>query len=197
MTTTSRAKFIMTAVAVASFGALVLFSHGNAMAQGAATESAAASVTDAMGNMHIPPDYRTTYEFLGTWSVAGDDGKGAKQMHVVYASPGTIAAFRKTGHFPEGAVLVKEVYEATTKDMTTGSVSHEDKLVGWFLMVRDTKNNHAGNKLWGDGWGWSWFDAGNPTKTTSTDYKTDCQSCHVPARATEWIYTLGYPPLKK
>jgi hypothetical protein len=21
----------------------------------------------------------------------------------------------------------------------------------------------------GDGWGWSWFDAGNPSKTTSTD----------------------------
>jgi hypothetical protein len=28
------------------------------------------------------------------------------------------------------------------------------------------KNTHPDNKLWGDGWGWSWFDAGNPTKTT-------------------------------
>jgi hypothetical protein len=48
----------------------------------------------------------------------------------------------------------------------------------------------------GDGWGWSWFDAGNPTKTTSTDFKVNCLGCHVPAQATDWIYVNGYPPLK-
>jgi Cytochrome P460 len=41
--------------------------------------------------------------------------------------------------------------------------------------------------LWGDGWGWSWFDSGNPTKTTSTDFRDDCLGCHVPAQATDWI----------
>jgi hypothetical protein len=54
-------------------------------------------------------------------------------------------------------------------------------------MMKDSNGRHAGNKLWGDGWGWSWFDAANPSKTTSTDYKTNCQSCHVPARASDWI----------
>jgi hypothetical protein len=33
----------------------------------------------------------------------------------------------------------------------------------------------------GDGWGWSWFDAYKPLTTTSTNYKLDCQGCHVPA----------------
>jgi len=42
----------------------------------------------------------------------------------------------------------------------------------------------------------SWFAAGNPTKTTSTSYKKDCLSCHVPAQATDWVYTSGYPTLK-
>jgi hypothetical protein len=46
----------------------------------------------------------------------------------------------------------------------------------------------AGNKLWDDGWGWSWFDAANPSKTTSTEYKTNCRSCHVPAQGSDWIY---------
>ena len=186
----------MTAAVAVTCGALVLFADDISVAQSASVDKAAASVTDAKGNMHIPSGYRTTYEFLGSWSVAGDDGKGAKQLHVVYTSPGTIEAFRKTGQFPEGAVIVKEVYDAATKEMTTGTVSHEDKLEGWFLMVRDTKNDYAGNKLWGEGWGWSWFDAGNPNTTTSTDYKSDCQSCHIPARSTDWIYTNGYPPLK-
>jgi len=67
---------------------------------------------------------------------------------------------------------------------------------GWFVMVKDSNNSHPGNSLWGDGWASSWFDAGNPTKTTSTDYKKDCLPCHVPARATDWVYTSGYPALK-
>jgi hypothetical protein len=44
-------------------------------------------------------------------------------------------------------------------------------------MVKDNAGRFPGNKLWGDGWGWSWFDATNPQKTTS------------------WIYTRGYPVL--
>jgi hypothetical protein len=70
--------------------------------------------------------------------------------------------------------------------MTTGTVSHAQTLKGWFILMKDSKNSHPGNKLWGNGWGWSWFDAGNPSKTTSTDYKQDCLPCHEPARATDW-----------
>jgi hypothetical protein len=40
------------------------------------------------------------------WAVAKDDGPGSKEMHMVYASPGTIAAYRKDGHFHDGTVLV-------------------------------------------------------------------------------------------
>ena len=36
--------------------------------------SAQEQLIDAAGNMHIPENYRTTYEFLGSWSVAGDEG---------------------------------------------------------------------------------------------------------------------------
>jgi hypothetical protein len=155
------------------------------------------AVADANGNLHVPSAYRATYQFLGTWSVAIDQSPGAKELHLVYASPGAVAAYRKDGHFPDGAVLVKEVFSAATKSMTTGTVSHEDTLKGWFVMVKDSRNLHPGNKLWGDGWAWAWFDAANPSKTTSTDYKTACLSCHVPARASDWIYVGGYPQLKR
>ncbi len=147
--------------------------------------------------MHIPDDYRTAYEYLGIWSVAADKGDGAKQLHAVYASPGAAAAYRKDGHFPDGAVLVKEVYNAATEPMTTGTVSRVDTLQGWFMMVKDSKGSYPTNKLWGNGWGWSWFDAADPRKTTSTDYKSDCLGCHIPAKAADWIYIQGYPTLKK
>ena len=154
-------------------------------------------IVDAEGNLRVPADYRTAYQFLGSWAVAADQGQGSKEIHVVYASPGMIAAYREDGRFQDGSVLVKEVFETTTGAMTTGNVSHAKILKGWFVMVRDSKNSHPGNKLWGDGWGWSWFDAAMPSKTTSTNYKVDCQPCHVPAQASNWIYVQGYPALKK
>ena len=155
------------------------------------------AVVDANGNLRVPADYRSAYQFLGSWAVAADQGQGSKEVHVVYASPGAIATYRKDGRFPDGSVLVKEVFQATTGAMTTGTVSHAQNLKGWFVMMKDSKNSHPGNKLWGDGWGWSWFDAPNPLKTTSSDYKADCLTCHVPARASDWIYVQGYPPLKQ
>ena len=68
-----------------------------------------AAVVDDKGNLRVPADYRTTYQMLGSWAVAADDGAGSKELHVVYASPGTIAAYRKDRRFPDGTVLVKEV----------------------------------------------------------------------------------------
>jgi Cytochrome P460 len=162
----------------------------------AASDVTPIAATDVQGNINVPENYRTQFQYLGSWAVAKSDGKGSEQIHVVYASPDTVEGFRKDGHFSEGTILVKEVYEATTAEMTTGTVSREGALKGWFVMVRDTRNSHPGNKLWGDGWGWSWFDASNAKKTTSTDYKTDCLGCHVPAKSTDWIYVSGYPPLK-
>jgi len=160
-------------------------------------ETAAVKVVDASGNLRVPENYRLRYQALGSWAIAADGAAGSKEMHEVYASPGAIAAYQKTGRFPDGTVLVKEVFGAATASMTTGTVSHPETLKGWFVMVKDSKNSHPGNPLWGDGWGWSWFDADKPLKTTSTDYKSACQGCHVPAKSTDWIYVNGYPALRR
>ena len=174
-----------------ALGVLAVAPHERAHAA-----NSAESVADAQGNLHVPKDYQSHYQFLGSWAVAADSDKGSKEIHSVYASPGAVAQFKKLGHFADGAVLVKEVFEADTAPMTTGTVSRQKTLKGWFVLVKDSKNSHPDSKLWGDGWGWSWFDAPNPNQTTSTDYHKDCQGCHVPAKATDWVYVQGYPPLK-
>src|SRR4051794_5555683 len=94
-------------VASASFIVVIV---GCLVSQPVNSQSAPAheQLVDAQGNMHIPKNYRTAYEFLGSWSVAGD--QGAKEIHAVYASPGTAAAYRASGKFSEGSILVKEVY---------------------------------------------------------------------------------------
>jgi len=157
----------------------------------------AAAVADASGSIRVPADYQKTYQMLGSWAVAADEGPGSKEMHGVYASPGTIEAYRENGGFPDGTVLVKEVFHTATNEMTTGTVSSADELAGWFVMVKDSVGRYPDSKLWGDGWGWAWFDAADPLKSTSTDYKAECLSCHVPAQASDWVYTRGYPQLRK
>jgi len=73
-------------------------------------------LVDKQGNIRKPADYRDRFELLGTYTVI--DPKG-NQMHVTYASPGTAAYYRKTGKFPDGAVLVKEIYGTDHAQLTT------------------------------------------------------------------------------
>jgi hypothetical protein len=87
------------------------------------------TVVDASGNLRVPGDYRTAYQSLGSWAVAADQGQGAKEIHVVYASPGAIAAYLKNGHFADGSVLVKEVFETTTGAMTEVSEGTLPRLI--------------------------------------------------------------------
>ena len=36
----------------------------------------------------------------------------------------------------------------------------------------------------------------NPQANVSSDYKTDCLGCHVPARQNDWVYLEAYPMLE-
>src|SRR5215470_9736646 len=72
------------------------------------------AVVDEQGHLHVPSNYRAAYAFLGTWAIAADNAVASRELHTVYADPGTIAAYRTSGHFPEGAVLIKEVYQTST-----------------------------------------------------------------------------------
>ncbi|WP_407530649.1 cytochrome P460 family protein [Methylobacterium oryzisoli] len=171
-----------------------LVAHG--IVAGAKAASDGTETVDADGRLRVPTGYRTAYQFLGSWAVAAEQGHGSAEFHVVYASPGAITAHRRDGRFQDGAILVKEVFRTKAETLTTGTVSRADTLKGWFVMVKDSTNARAGNPLWGDGWGWSWFDAADPARTTTVDYRAECQGCHVPAQATDWIYTDGYPALK-
>lgn len=150
---------------------------------------------DENGNIKLPElPFREIWTQLGTWSVNGEDG--AEGMHIVYTQPGVVEAYLKTGSFPDGAVLVKELRGAETEDLTTGRVSYASELQGWFVMVKDSAERYPDNALWGDGWGWGFFEASSPQTLVTEDYKTECLSCHVPAQETDWIYTRAYPALR-
>ena len=190
---------IGTAAAVACFAALAAAGMAEALRPAppaAAAQDQALRVRDG-GRLVVPEDYRTEFVALGTWAVASNSPTGdAAEFHRVYAAKEVVEAYRTTGRFPDGAVLVKEVTTARAEDMTTGRVSRADEVLGWFVMVKDTEGRYPGDPLWGDGWGWAWFDAEAPDQATTTDYKEECLGCHVPAQGTDWVYIEGYPLLR-
>jgi hypothetical protein len=151
------------------------------------------ALVDKAGNIRKPADYRDHFETLGSWTVI--DPKG-DQIHFVYASPGAAEYYRSNGQFADGTMLVKEIWGTDHAQMTTGDAHWMSTLVQWFVLVKDAKGRFPGNPLWGNGWGWALFKADAPDKQVATDFKKDCLGCHVPAKATDWIYVKGYPVLR-
>lgn len=184
---------ILTGVLVAFAAVFAFASFGGH----AASNDIMRVAVDEKGNIRVPDvDYRKDWTALGSWAVAAEEGTpGSQGVHAVYTQPETVAAYRKTGKFPDGAILVKELFSTITEDMTTGTVSRVDKTTGWFVMVKDSKGRFPDNKLWGSGWGWAYFDAGDQVKTTTTDYEAECLGCHVPVENSDWVYVQGYPVL--
>lgn len=149
------------------------------------------------GVIAVPKNYDTEWVLLGTWSIADKEKAGAEGFHVVYTQPKTVAYFRENGEFPDGAILVKELRKTNTTQLTTGTVSWGSEITGWFVMIKDKKGRFTDNPLWGDGWGWAYFNFGKPNKTTTQNYRTECIGCHIPAKGDDWIYVRGYPILTR
>src|SRR5262245_59434596 len=61
------------------------------------------------GGISRPTDYRDTFEYLGSYAVATKPDQPVDEMHVVYARPEDVRAYRRDGKFPDGATLGKEV----------------------------------------------------------------------------------------
>jgi Cytochrome P460 len=157
-------------------------------------------LVDKAGNIRKPSGYRDNYQILGTYTVldatpmASGTPRSA-EIHYTYASPGTAEYFRKTGKFPDGAVLVKEVFGSDHGTLTTGDANWASGTKQWFVMIKDEKGRFQQNPIWSDGWGWALFKSGAPDKQIATDFKKDCQGCHIPASSTDWVYVQGYPVL--
>jgi len=146
------------------------------------------------GEISLPEDFRNTMTHLGSWFVP--EG-GAGGFHDVYAQPETVAVYRETGKFPDGAVLIKELRTAEAADYSTGkSVQRAtEKILQTFVMVKDREGRFSDSSNWGDGWGWALFKPGTEGNV-SGDYKADCLGCHIPAKDKDWVYTEGYPTLR-
>ena len=148
----------------------------------------------AEGVIKFPEGFRTSMVHLGSWFVPEGPASG---FHDVYTEKATVEAYRKTGKFPDGATLVKELRASKAGDYTTGSgVNHSTgELKQWFVMIKDSKGRFNDNSLWGDGWGWALFKPGSKNINAASNYQADCLGCHQPAKTNDWVYSEAYPIL--
>jgi len=147
---------------------------------------------DGSGNISRPEKYRDSWAHLGTYFVIGNSQEG-HSMHLVYTEKRYLDSYNKTGEWPDGAVLVKEVMRTTGAQLTTGASNWATEPDVWFVMVKDKQRRFADNPLWGEGWGWALFKSDAPNRQVATSYKQDCRNCHVPAKTTDFVYIQGYP----
>lgn len=174
---------------------------GNALLASALTLPLAAAAgdfsvyVDDKGRISRPADFRTHFVHLGSWAVL-DEKSAARGLHDVYTERASAEHYRKTGQFPDGATLVKEIRKLETSAMTTGNpVVWGSSPAVWFVMVKDATGRFADNPLWGDGWGWALFKADAPEANAAVSYEADCKACHVPAAKTDRVFIQGYPTL--
>ncbi len=150
----------------------------------------------AEGRIILPKDFRCNWVHLGSWAIAEEGAKGGG-FHDVYTQAGTAEAYRKSGEFPDGACLIKEIRAVKSDKLASGQAMWAGDVKKWFVMIKDAKGRFKDNPNWGEGWGWALFMADDPGKNVSTDFKKDCLGCHASAKKTDWVYVFGYPTLRE
>lgn len=153
------------------------------------------SFVDAEGRIRLPDDFRKNMVHLGSWFVPEGDAGG---FHDVYTEASTVEAYRRTGEFPDGATLVKELRASTAGNYTTApNVSYaNDSIRHWFVMIKDRRGRFPDNPLWREGWGWALIKPDDPSKNVAVSFQAACYACHIPAKAKDWVYVEGYPTLR-
>jgi 6-phosphogluconolactonase (cycloisomerase 2 family) len=152
---------------------------------------------DANGEISLPKDFRRNWVNVGNWAAAKKEGESVFEFHDVYVPREVVDLYNQSGQWPDGAPMVKELREATPQKLTTGWTSHEGAIKLWFVMIKDREGRFSGHKDWGLGWGWAQFNADDPAKNVSKNYRVSCVGCHTPRKDTDWIYMEGLPLLKQ
>ncbi len=101
-------------------------------------------------------------------------------IHHIYANDKALDGYRK-GSFPDGAVIIFDLLEATRADnaITEG----QRKVVG--VMHKDARQFAATG-----GWGFEGFGGGDPTgRVVGKDAASACFDCHEPQRDRDYTFS--------
>ena len=150
---------------------------------------------NAKGELQIPINYRQ-WVFVGAPVTPNDlnDGKAAfPEFHHVYIDSASYAAYKKTGKFPNGTVLVKELATVGAKSSSSGNGYFAGEFSGIAAAVKDAKRfaKEPGN--------WAYFsfmgENGKALASAKAQDTAACNVCHQ-QNTEDWVFTRHYPVLR-
>lgn len=173
-----------------------------AVAPAADKDSIGAAVFNKQGELTLPEGYRE-WVFVGAPLTPHglNDGKaGFPEFHHVYVNPDAFAVYQRTGNFPDGTVIAKELvllqkgdFKDGSKKAPSGRGYFAGKYNGMDVMVKDRKR-FPENK------GWGFFNFGHdapPYARSAMAAPTEsCAACHAANAKKDMVFTQFYPILQ-
>src|ERR1700741_1458515 len=169
----------------------------------AANNQGSSAVFEPDGKVRLPTGFRS-WVFVGaplTPNGLNHGEAGFPEYHHVYVEKKNVAAYLKTGSFPEGTVIVKELTRVLSPTFPDGS-REEPSGRGFFngeyngidMTVKDSKRFAKTN-------GWGFFTYGHHPlpydKSASEASPAECASCHIANVAkTDLTWIQFYPLLR-
>lgn len=166
----------------------------------AAAQAGAAPQWTERGELVLPTGFHE-WVFLGAPLTPNglNGGKaGFPEFHNVYVHPAHFAAYRRTGEWPEGTILLKELQltrPGTNPDGSgveaSGRGYFPGALNGIDISVKDSQR-------FKDSRGWGFFNFGHHAppyaKTAAAQARENCAGCHE-ANAERMVFAKFYAPI--
>lgn len=115
------------------------------------------------------------------------------EFHNVYIHPEDYAHYRKTGEFPDGTVLVKELINIGSKEASSGRGYFMGEFIGLETAIKDSKRFPKEPGYW------AYFSFGHSYPLAEAAAKqpvSTCNSCHAANAAQDYVFTQYYPVLR-
>lgn len=190
-----KSRYLRTATMLTVSAALVC---SDANVAGAETGTTWGPKWTSKGDLELPRDYHR-WVFIGAPLTpnALNGGKASfPEYHNVYIQPEAYDAYRKTGKFPEGTILLKEL-QLTQPGTNADGSSVEPSGRGYFpagrngidISVKDSRRFRDTN-------GWGFFNYGHHAppyaKTAAAAPKETCAACHIANATKDMVFTKFY-----
>lgn len=149
------------------------------------------------GQLLRPEGWRK-WVYIGTPLTPHDmnDGKAAfPEFHNVYIDPESFATFERTGKFPNGTQIVKELVLVGSKAAVSGAGYFMGEFSGLEVALKDTE------RFKDEPGGWAYFSFGHVEsdkyeKTAKAFPAESCNACHQASADYDYVFLQYYPVLR-
>ena len=149
------------------------------------------------GNQLQRPEGYRKWVFVGLPLTPNDMNGGQAafpEFHSVYIDPVSFAHYERSGDFPDGTILVKELINVGSKSAVSGKGYFMGDFIGLEATVKSAKHypDEPGN--------WAYFsftnpEGGKPSALAEAFPAASCNACHAASAEDDFVFTQYYPVL--